>query len=163
MPPGKQRAEGRGGNRLAGRTLELDLGDTGTVSLDVAEITDVPLVRGPVSVSGPVGVEVGSGRDAPVGVVTELADEEDQGLRPPGSASMGRVETIPSELGTNVLDVESSLGVGVHVLDLTRDGDGTSLLGLLERDHSLDGGVSLEDSDSLRVGVVSTAIGKRAE
>ena len=113
--------------------------------------------------SGPVGVEVRSGRDAPVGVVTELADEEDQGLRPPGSASMGRVETIPSELGTNVLDVESSLGVGVHVLDLTRDGDGTSLLGLLERDHSLDGGVSLEDSDSLRVGVVSTAIGKRAE
>lgn len=51
----------------------------------------------------------------------------------------------------DVLDVEPSLGVGVHVLDLTRDGDGTSVLGLLERDHSLDGGVSLEDSDGLRV------------
>jgi hypothetical protein len=53
----------------------------------------------------------------------------------------------------DVLDVESSLGVGVHVLDLTRDGDGTSLFGLLESDHSLDGGVSLEDSDSLRSGL----------
>jgi hypothetical protein len=48
-----------------------------------------------------------------------------------------------------VLDVEPSLSVRVHVLDLARDGDGTSILGLFEGDHSLDGGVSLEDSDSL--------------
>lgn len=48
-----------------------------------------------------------------------------------------------------VLDVEPSLSVRVHVLDLARDGDGTSVLGLFEGDHSLDGGVSLEDSDSL--------------
>ena len=48
-----------------------------------------------------------------------------------------------------VLDVEPSLSVGVHVLDLARDGDGTSVLGLFEGDHSLDGGVSLENSDSL--------------
>lgn len=48
-----------------------------------------------------------------------------------------------------VLDVEPSLSVRIHVLDLARDSDGTSVLGLFEGDHSLDGGVSLEDSDSL--------------
>jgi hypothetical protein len=51
----------------------------------------------------------------------------------------------------DILDVESSLGVGVHVLDLSRDGNGTTLLGLGELDHSLDRGVSLENSDSLLV------------
>jgi hypothetical protein len=51
----------------------------------------------------------------------------------------------------DILDVESSLGVGVHVLDLSRDGNGTTLLGLSELDHSLDRGVSLENSDSLLV------------
>jgi len=55
----------------------------------------------------------------------------------------------------DVLDVEPSLGVRVHVLDLSRNGDGTTLLGLSEPDHSLDGGVSLENSDSLLVKGVS--------
>jgi hypothetical protein len=61
------------GRLQGGLTLELDLGDTGTISLDVAQVTDVPLLVGPVSVSDPVGVEVRSSRDASVGVVTELA------------------------------------------------------------------------------------------
>jgi len=55
----------------------------------------------------------------------------------------------------DVLDVESSLGVGVHVLDLSRDSDSTTLLGLGEFDHSLDRGVSLENSDSLLVEEIS--------
>jgi hypothetical protein len=58
---------------------------------------------------------------------------------------------IPGSL--DLLNVESSLGVGVHVLDLTRDGDGTTLFLLLEPDNSLDGRVSLEDGDSLMIGI----------
>lgn len=64
-----------------GLTLELDLGDTGTISLNVAQVTNVPLLVGPVSVSDPVGVEVRSGRDASVGVVTELAVKRIGGKR----------------------------------------------------------------------------------
>jgi hypothetical protein len=56
---------------------------------------------------------------------------------------------IARPVSLDILDVESSLGVRVHVLDLSRDGDGATLLGLSELDHSLDGGVSLENSDSL--------------
>jgi hypothetical protein len=49
----------------------------------------------------------------------------------------------------DVLNVDSSLSVRVQVLELSRDGDGATRLGLLESNDSLNGGVSLEDSDSL--------------
>jgi hypothetical protein len=54
-------------------TLERDLGDTGTVGLDVTQVTDVAGLSGPVTVLGTERVEVRSSGGASVGVVTELA------------------------------------------------------------------------------------------
>jgi hypothetical protein len=101
------------------RVGDLNLGDTRAVGLEVAQVTNVPNLGSSVTVSGTGRVEVGTSGSAPVRVVAEL------------------------------VNVETSLGVGVHVLDLTRDGDGTAggLLG--EGDHALDGGVALEDCDGL--------------
>lgn len=71
------------------RIADLDLGDTRGVGLEVAQVTDVPNFSGSVTVGGTGRVEVRTGGGAAVGVVTEL------------------------------VDVEASLGVGVHVLDFT--------------------------------------------
>jgi hypothetical protein len=54
-------------------TLELDVGNTGTVGLDVTHVTNVSGLGEPVTVLGAEGVEVRSSRGASVGVVTELA------------------------------------------------------------------------------------------
>jgi hypothetical protein len=101
------------------RVADLNLGNTGGVGLEVTQVTDVPDFSSSVTVSGTGRVEVRTSGSATVGVVTEL------------------------------VDVETSLGVGVHVLDFTRDGDGTAGGFLGEGDDTLDGGVSLENSDGL--------------
>lgn len=97
----------------------VDGSNTVAVSLDITEVTNVPLrVRGSTVVLA-VGVEVGTGRGTAVGVVSKF------------------------------VDVEASLGVGVEVLDVTRNGNGSTLLLLGEGDNTGDGGVTLEDSNSL--------------
>jgi hypothetical protein len=101
------------------RVADLNLGNTGGVGLEVTQVTDVPDFSSSVAVSGTGRVEVRTSGSATVGVVTEL------------------------------VDVEASLSVGVHVLDFTRDGNGTAGGFLGEGDDTLDGGVSLENSDGL--------------
>lgn len=101
------------------RVGDADLSDTRAIGLEVAQVTYVPLV----SVRGTVvlagRVEVRTGRSATVGVVTEL------------------------------VDVEASLSVGVHVLDLTGDSDGTAGRFLGEGDDTLNGRVTLENGYGL--------------
>jgi hypothetical protein len=101
------------------RVADLNLGNTGGVGLEITQVTDVPDFSSSVTVGGTGRVEVRTSGGATVGVVTEL------------------------------VDVETSLGVGVHVLDFTRDGDRTAGGFLGEGDDTLDGGVSLENSDGL--------------
>lgn len=101
------------------RIADLDFGDTRGVGLEVAQVADVPDFSSSVTVGGTGRVEVRTGGGAAVGVVTEL------------------------------VHVEASLSVGIHVLDFTRDGDGTAGGFLGEGDDTLDGGVSLEDSNGL--------------
>lgn len=50
---------------------------------------------------------------------------------------------------TELVDVESTLGVGVVAEDVPRDGGGGVLGGLLEGDGTVDLGVTTEDSDWL--------------
>lgn len=123
-------------------TSDVDLCNTGSVGLKVAQVTNVPYVSIGGTVGLAKGVEVRSSRSASVGVVTELAVRMIQGW------SVRLIQT--DEHSCNVLDVESSLGVGVHVLEFSRDGDGSTRLGLLKEDGTLNGRVSLENSDSLK-------------
>lgn len=83
-------------NKRQVRVGDLDLGDARAVGLEVTQVTNVPDLGGSVTVVDTGGVEVGTGGGATVRVVTEL------------------------------VNVEPSLGVGIHVLDLTRNGDGTA-------------------------------------
>lgn len=106
------------------RVGDLNLGDTRTVGLEVTQVTNVPDLGSSVTVGGTGGVEVGTGGGTAVRVVTEL------------------------------VDMETSLGVGVHVLDFTRNGDGTASRLLGEGDDTLDGGVALENCDGLVDGCV---------
>lgn len=101
------------------RVTDLNLGDTRGIGLEVTQVTDVPNFGGSVTVGGTGRVEVGTSGGATVGVVAEL------------------------------VDVEASLGVGVHVLDFTRDSDGTAGGFLSEGYDTLDRGVSLENGDGL--------------
>lgn len=101
------------------RVGNLNLGNTRTIGLEVTQVTNVPDFGSSVTVGGTGGVEVGTGGSAAVRVVTEL------------------------------VDVEASLGVGVHVLDFTRNGDGATSRLLGEGDDTLDGGVALENCDGL--------------
>lgn len=104
-----------------------DGGSSVSVRLDVSEITNVSLRSVGGTVVLSVRVEVGTSGSATVRVVTEL------------------------------VDVESSLGVSVKVLDGTSDGDGSTLGLLGEGDDTLDGGVTLENSNSLSEGIGRSA------
>ena len=64
---------------------------------------------------------MGTGRGAAVGVVTEL------------------------------VDVESTLGVGVVAEDVPRDSGGSGLGGLLKGDGTVDLGVTTEDSNYIEI------------
>ena len=79
----------------------------------------MPDLGSSVTVVGTGRVEVRTGRGAAVRVVAKL------------------------------VNVEASLSIGVHVLDFTRDGDGTAGGFLGEGDDTLDGRVTLENSDGL--------------
>lgn len=106
-----------GANQLDKVVGDGALGIALSISLDVAEVTNVTgLIRG--STVGLVeGVEVRAGRGAAVGVVAKG------------------------------VDVEATLGVGVIAGDVVGDGGRGTLRGLLEDDGAGDLGVSSEDSN----------------
>lgn len=106
--------------QLEKSVLENTLGNTLGVGLDVSEVTNVSLGVGGSTVVLLEGVEVGAGRGAAVGVVSKL------------------------------VDVESSLGVGIVALDVVGDGDGAGLRVLLESDSTGDLGISSKNSDWVR-------------
>lgn len=106
--------------QLEKSVLENTLGNTLRVGLDVSEVTNVSLGVGGSTVVLLEGVEVGAGRGAAVGVVTKL------------------------------VDVESSLGVGIVALDVVGDSDGAGLRVLLESDSTGDLGISSKNSDWVR-------------
>lgn len=108
-------------SQLEKRVLENTLGNTLRVSLDVSEVTNVSLRVGGTTVVLLEGVEVGAGRSAAVGVVTKL------------------------------VDVESSLSVGIVALDVVGDSDGAGLRVLLESDSTGDLGISSKNSDWVRM------------
>ena len=95
------------------------LGVALSISLEVAEVTNVASLVGRSTVGLAVGVEVRAGRSAAVGVVTEG------------------------------VDVESSLGVGVVTGDVPGDGSGSRLRLLLEDDGTGDLGVTAKNAHSL--------------
>lgn len=87
------------------------------VGLDVAQVTNVTDLVGGSAVSLAEGVVVRTGGGAAVGVVTEL------------------------------VDVHTTLGVGVVAGDVPRDGGRGGFVGLLEGDSAGDLGVTTENSD----------------
>lgn len=121
------RSEGSRGNTYAQdalRTNDLDQlvldgtdGVTLGIGLDVAQVTNVTDLIGGSTVSLAEGVVVRTGGGAAVGVVTEL------------------------------VDVHTTLGVGVVAGDVPRDGGRGGFVGLLESDSAGDLGVTTENSD----------------
>jgi hypothetical protein len=106
-----------GADQLDEAVLNASLGNTVAVGLDVSQVTDVAVLVGGSTVGLSEGVEVRAGGGTAVGVVTEL------------------------------VDVHSTLGVGIGVLDLVFD-DGGGVLSLLsELDDTRDTGITADDSN----------------
>lgn len=112
-------------DKLEEVVLENTLGSSGSVSLDVTEVTNVSLGVSGSTVVLLEGVEVGAGGSAAVGVVTKL------------------------------VNVESTLSVGLVTSDVVSDSDGSGLGLLLESDSTGDLGISSKNSD-----LVSFTFGK---
>jgi len=107
-----------GANQLDEAVLNLTDGITLSISLVVAEVTNVPLLGIGSAMVGLEGIEVRAGAGAAVGVVTEL------------------------------VDVHATLSIGVIALDVVFDDGvrGLGLLG--ESHGTRDIGVSTENGDS---------------
>lgn len=106
-----------GTNQLDKLVLHVAGRVTLSIGLEVAQVTNVTVGISGSTVGLAVGVEVGASRGAAVGVVTEL------------------------------VNVESTLSVGVVAGDVPGDGGGSTLLGLLEGDSTGDLCVSAQDSN----------------
>lgn len=89
------------------------------IGLNVAQVTNMAVLVGPVAVGLAMGVEVRAGGGAAVGVVTKG------------------------------VDVHATLGIGIMASDVPGDGSGTVLGLLLEDNGAGDLGVTTDDSNSL--------------
>lgn len=101
---------------------KVELSGTAAVRLDITEVTNVPLGVGGSTVVLFKGVVMGASRGTAVGVVSKL------------------------------VDVHASLGVSVHVLNLTSDANGSIFRLLGEAYSAVDVGFTLEDNNSLEIG-----------
>jgi hypothetical protein len=106
-----------GSDQLDDRVLNASLSDGVGVGGDVSEVTSVAVLISGSTVGFSVGVEVSTGGGTTVGVVTEL------------------------------VDVHSTLSVGIDVLDLVLDDGRSGLVLLGELDNTGNTGVTTEDSD----------------
>ena len=106
-----------GTNQLDDVVLDPSLSNAVGIGLDVTQVTDMAVLVGGGTVGLSEGVEVGTGGGAAVGVVAEL------------------------------VDMHTTLGVGIDVLDLILDDGGGVLVLLRELDGSGDTGVTANDSN----------------